>query len=141
VASDREVLEALDRGSVPFRAEAPLAEGSPLEATPRPAAAARVVAEGCRILEVEATACEGGGMLVAGEAFDPGWRAEVDGAEVPVLRADLALRAVPVPAGTHRVRMTYSPRAQWPGIAVSAAAVVLLVLRRVRSRNPGAVPR
>ncbi|HRA19962.1 MAG TPA: hypothetical protein PLZ56_05930, partial [Anaerolineae bacterium] len=37
------------------------------------------------------------GWLVFSEVHDPGWRAWVDGAPAPVLRADLALVAVPVP--------------------------------------------
>lgn len=48
-------------------------------------------------------------MLVLSESWYPGWGAEVDGNEAPVLRANLAFRAVPVPAGGHEVRLDFHP--------------------------------
>ena len=39
----------------------------------------------------------------------PGWRAEVDGTDRPIPRADYALRAVPLQAGDRLVRLTYEP--------------------------------
>ncbi|RME34953.1 MAG: hypothetical protein D6793_07930 [Thermoflexia bacterium] len=49
------------------------------------------------------------GFLVIGDLWYPGWRAEVDDQPAPVLRAYTALRAVPIPAGEHRVRLYYQP--------------------------------
>lgn len=51
------------------------------------------------------------GYAVFSEPYHPYWQATVDGRPTPVARADLAFRAVPVPAGTHRVRLEYRPRA------------------------------
>ncbi len=64
-------------------------------------------------------------LLVVADNWYPAWRARVDGEEAPVLRANHTLRAVPVPAGEHRVEMTYDSvvleRSGW-------ASVVTLVL-------------
>ncbi len=49
------------------------------------------------------------GVLVLSEIFYPGWRAWVDDREVEVLRANYLFRAIPVPAGAHRVRLLYDP--------------------------------
>jgi hypothetical protein len=49
------------------------------------------------------------GFLFVAGTWAPGWSARVDGREAPVLPANLAFRAVPVPAGDHVVEMTYSP--------------------------------
>lgn len=46
-------------------------------------------------------------LLVVADNWFPAWRATVDGAEAPVLRAYHTLRAVPVPAGTSTVEMWY----------------------------------
>jgi hypothetical protein len=135
VAGDQEVLAALERGSHPFRKEVLLAEGPGLNAADCPAATARVTAERCDAIDLEATACEGGGVMVVSEAHAPGWTATVDGATAPVLRADLALRAVHIPAGTHQVRMTYSPRSRWIGLAVTAAALALFAVHAPRRRR------
>ncbi len=50
-----------------------------------------------------------GGYLVLNDALVPGWSATVDGRAAPIVRADYAFRAVPVPAGDHDVMMRYSP--------------------------------
>lgn len=68
------------------------------------------------------------GFLVLTESFDPGWRARVDGRPSPLLRANLAFRAVAVPKGEHRVEMRYRPPGLVLGASLSAAAVVLLAL-------------
>lgn len=49
------------------------------------------------------------GMLVMNSAWHPWWRATVDGQETPVLKANVMFRAIAVPAGRHRVRMTFEP--------------------------------
>lgn len=68
-------------------------------------------------------------FLVIRDAFAPGWRARVDGATAPVLRADGRHRAVPVPRGTSRVVLEYHPPRLTIGLGVSlAAAAALLAL-------------
>jgi len=68
------------------------------------------------------------GYLVLSDAWYPGWRATVDGADVPLLRANYAFRAVPVPAGEHRVRMVFSPLSWKIGLAISGLTVLFLIL-------------
>jgi uncharacterized membrane protein YfhO len=66
--------------------------------------------------------------LFLADAFDPGWRATVDGTERPVRLANAMFRAVAVPAGRHVVVFRYEPRPlQW-GAAASLATGVLVLL-------------
>lgn len=82
------------------------------------------------------------GYLVLAEAHDPGWTAEVDGVPAPVLRADVAFRAVAVPAGRHLVTQRYRPPALVPSAVASAAswlalaATGLAALRRRVTSSP-----
>ena len=55
-------------------------------------------------LEVEASAPT---VIVLAQTFHPNWRATVNGSAVPVLRANHAFQAVPVPAGRSRVALAY----------------------------------
>ncbi len=76
------------------------------------------------------------GHLVLARAFDPGWKATVDGREAPVLRANYAFQAVEIPAGPCEVELRYLPdslvRGLWIGAAslLAAAACVLSARRR-----------
>lgn len=66
------------------------------------------------------------GFLVVGDRFDAGWRAWVDGAEAPVLRANVVLRGVPVPAGDHVVELRYAP--WWVAVGALVSGIALLTL-------------
>ncbi|HVY70498.1 MAG TPA: YfhO family protein [Verrucomicrobiae bacterium] len=46
-------------------------------------------------------------VLVIAQSYSSSWRAAVDGAATPLLRANVAFQAVPVPAGKHQVTLTY----------------------------------
>jgi CheY-like chemotaxis protein len=67
------------------------------------------------------------GVVVFSEVFYPGWKARVDGETVPILRANGCLRAVPVPAGSHRVEMSYLPRGLLFGVLAGFGAAGLVI--------------
>jgi len=73
-------------------------------------------------LEVTAS---GPALLVLVDTYDPGWRATLDGTPARVLRANVAFRAVAVPAGAHRVEMVYRPTSLWAGLGLSAVAALV----------------
>jgi hypothetical protein len=64
--------------------------------------------------------------LVVTRSWDSGWEARLDGARVPLRRCDLALMAVAVPAGEHRLSLSYRPVAFRAGAAVSGASLLVL---------------
>lgn len=79
--------------------------------------------------------------LVVRQTWAPGWQATVDGRSVSVNRVDVSFQGVRVPAGTHRVELTYRPAALTAGTALSlgsvAVGVVLVgtLLRRPKARR------
>ncbi len=54
-----------------------------------------------------------------------GWEATVNGDAATILRADLAWRAVVLPAGEHAVRLTFRQPGLMAGAGCSAGGVVL----------------
>jgi hypothetical protein len=60
------------------------------------------------------------------EAYDPGWTAVVDAAPAPVLPANGFAMAVPVPAGSHTVRLRYKTPGRPMGAALSLLSLALL---------------
>jgi hypothetical protein len=67
-------------------------------------------------------------LLVLTDSYYPGWTAHLDGAETPILPADVAFRGVPVPPGAHQVTFEYVPASFWIGVTVAVAALALLGL-------------
>ena len=70
------------------------------------------------------------GLAVFSEIWYPaGWKAFVDGNEVPVLRADYALRALMVEEGDHEVEFVFDPASFTVGRNISlASSIAILVL-------------
>lgn len=67
------------------------------------------------------------GLVMLSEVYDPGWKATVDGKSVPIYEADGLLRAIPVPAGTHTIELSYAPSSIRNGIVLSALTWVLAI--------------
>lgn len=76
-----------------------------------------------------------GGMLRILESWAPGWRATVNGAPAPVYRSDFLFLAVPVPAGSVDVELTYRPTSLRNGAIASGIGLVGLALCLVRRRK------
>jgi hypothetical protein len=85
---------------------------------------------------MEAEVLSGGPALaVFLETWYPAWKALVDGRRVSILRAYGALRAVPVPAGRHRIRMVYDSWTLKAGLWCSITAWIALILSLVVIRR------
>ncbi len=106
-----------------------LTTAPPCEVGPAPASGAtvRVSAErpGYWSLETESAAPA---LLVLSELAYPGWRAMVDGAPTRVMTAYIALQAVCVPAGQHRVIWEFRPAIFWWGAAISTVAALCVAV-------------
>jgi hypothetical protein len=123
----------VDPGFDPTR-EVLLPEGVPAQPSPEPPGSVRISEQRADRIVLEAE-LQDPGYVVLADAFDPGWRATLDGTAVPLLRANLGFRAVSAPAGRHRVEMVYRPRALWLGLAVSVTALLTALLLLLRPRR------
>ncbi|MBV9897682.1 MAG: hypothetical protein JO020_26280 [Chloroflexi bacterium] len=67
------------------------------------------------------------GFLLQREAWYPGWRARVDGADVPLQHADGLLRGVPLAAGQHDVEIYFDSPSFKRGALLSLAGMVVII--------------
>ncbi|HLH20955.1 MAG TPA: YfhO family protein [Chloroflexota bacterium] len=130
VPDDAEQLAILAAADFDPRREVLLAAPPPTESAGPPASPGAPVGQAvmrqsdANHLEFEVSGQAEGSYLLLSEVDFPGWRAEVDGAERPVLRADYALRAVPLHAGDHIVRLSYEPGSLRLGALITLLAAV-----------------
>jgi hypothetical protein len=76
-------------------------------------------------------------LLVVSEVAYEGWRATIDGRDVPILKPYGILRGIVVPAGTSEVVMRYRPASFVWGMWLSLAGCVALALLGVVGRGRG----
>lgn len=62
------------------------------------------------------------------DADYPGWKALLNGKEVPILRANDAFKAIALPPGHHQVEFVFKPTIVYIGAAVSLTTVVLTLI-------------
>ena len=77
-------------------------------------------------------------LLFLSDNYYPGWKAKVDGDEVPILRANYTFRAVPLGPGAHEVRFYYDSDVFKLGLLVTFSSLaVLAYLTLIRNRLAG----
>src|SRR5262249_27582941 len=80
-------------------------------------------------------------LLILSDTYAPGWHAWDNGRPVGILRADHALRGIPLGLGSHVVELRYRQPEFWLGLAISGATALglavggVLARRRARARH------
>ena len=85
------------------------------------------IAEASRERTVVEVDAKSAGLLVVSQVFYPGWSATLDGHYTELLRADYAFCGVVVPAGLHRVELTYASHPVRLGLLLSAVGLLALL--------------
>ncbi|OUS11204.1 hypothetical protein A9Q93_11745 [Nonlabens dokdonensis] len=69
------------------------------------------------------------GLAVFSEMYYPhGWKASIDGEQVPIAKVNYALRGLFVPAGTHEIVFTFEPEIVQTGSTIMLISNILLFL-------------
>jgi hypothetical protein len=142
VEASGRALERVVHGDFDFRRQVLLErwpDGLAGAGDPAPALAARIASDAPERVVVEVAAPRAG-LLVLADTFYPGWRARVDGRPADLLRGNALFRAVPLPAGSHRVAFEYAPASLRVGAALSLGSLGLLALVLLRTSRRSAVP-
>ena len=137
VGDGAEALGVLLSPSFDPKREVLLATGSPVSGAADFRGVTRILRREAELLEIEAELTHSG-FVVLVDAFDDAWKGWLDGESASVLRANLAFRAVAVPAGRHLIRLAYHPRSVTVGLLLSAAAAALGLAAILAGRRSGA---
>lgn len=117
-------LQSLDtkHAAVADEAFRAVLDGSPLDS-----GSVRLLKREANAVSYEVTT-QKGGLAVFSEIYYPGWTATLDDRPAEVGRVNYVLRALKVPAGTHRVTMEYKPSSVAATEAVAFTALALILL-------------
>jgi hypothetical protein len=127
VRDDREAT-ALMRAGHDFHQTALVEASLPLPSQPLEAQAKAIITSYAPehiVVSVESAAP---GLLVLAEPWYPGWSAAVNGSPAPCVPANAWMRAVPVPAGSSEVALTFRSTHLATGAAISLGALLLIGL-------------
>lgn len=84
-------------------------------------------------------------FLVLSEVYYPaGWKATLDGKEIPIHAANYILRGVEIPAGKHKLELVFAPDSYKTGVRLSLIGLLVsflalaggLVLKHLKRREP-----
>lgn len=89
-------------------------------------AAIHLTKYGLNELQFESRNAHEGLAVFSDMYYDKGWKAFVDGKETPIVRANYVLRAIKIPAGTHKIEFKFDPQSVVIGNKISAIASILL---------------
>jgi hypothetical protein len=108
----------------------PVIENSTASSMPRPVRAATpavIVDDQARRVVVRFESPQAGHLVLL-DSFYPGWRATLDGRDAQIMPANVAFRAVAVPAGSHEVIFTYEPMSVRVGLWVTVLSLATMVI-------------
>jgi len=139
VNSPQEAIQRMQPGNNFSPSEYAIAEtGESITTAPDSAGTARVevTTYNARNIELNTSRSQPGYLVLSEIYYPEGWRAYLDGEQVPIYKTNYILRGVEVPAGEHTVRLEFNPvsyiwgsRIAWFGnIAVWGIGIVTLVL-------------
>ena len=122
-ALDRLKQESLDPKVTVILSSSP---GTPSSPAGQPKGTANLHQWGPKRAEIE-TESNAAGVLMLNERWHPDWKVTIDGQPAELLRANIAFRAVSVPAGKHTVIFHYHPsmRSFWVTLSAWILAVGL----------------
>lgn len=136
VAEPDERLARLTKQEIDFTQIVLLEEDPGITASSLPAGSVQWISQGPDeySLRVEAPEPQ---LLFVSNNYLPYWRATIDGKDAPLLRANHAFQAVPVPAGAHEVSIRYRSGPVTASTFLSLGALVLVVAAGAGSRWRG----
>ncbi len=134
---DQNSIELILSGTIDFRKEVIIEELRKLidpvcDGTAR--GEVNLISENANEINLTVTS-DTNGFVVISDVWYPGWKAEIDGHRLDVLKANYLFRAVSVPAGKHELRLFYQSGSFYLGAVISLLSILILVITYLINRN------
>lgn len=84
---------------------------------------------------IDMTANKDYSLLIIGQSFYPGWRADIDNHPTEVLAANLNQQAIIVPPGDHEIRLNFLPQSFETGKIITFISLLSLVALAVLAQD------
>ena len=114
--ADTAIVEAESKKDIPFE---PVADST---------ASIRLIENKNDYILYESSAAANQYAVFSEVYYPRGWKAFIDGKEVPILKTNYALRGLPVPAGKHKIELKFEPRSYELGNSITMYASLLAFL-------------
>ncbi len=85
-------------------------------------------------IELE-TSTENEAFLVILDSYYPGWKAYIENKEIEIIEANYIFKALKIPAGSHKIKLTFDPNNFKAGIAVSLITLLILIFFIIRVKK------
>jgi hypothetical protein len=92
------------------------------------AASIKLTKYGLNDLSFQSTNSQAGLGVFSDMYYPHGWTAYVDGKETPIIKANYVLRAIRIPAGTHKIDFKFHPSSFYTGDTIALICSILLYL-------------
>lgn len=75
------------------------------------------------------------GLLVVSKPHYPGWKAFLDGKQVPIIYTNYLFTGIEVPSGNHTLSLRYQPKSFYIGIMISLGSAFTLLFWTIKKRK------
>lgn len=106
---------------------------SPVKVTPDSLAKIEILEHKPNYLKYESTSGSDGLAVFSEIYYANGWKAFIDNKEIPIIRANYVLRALPVSAGKHTIEFRFEPAAYEIGNTITLISSWLMLLAMIGS--------
>ncbi|MDP2649863.1 MAG: YfhO family protein [bacterium] len=136
IKDEKQILKTIFSSDFNLRHEIVLEDDPKIVKTSGDIGSAKIVNYLANDIEISVDS-KANGLLFLAESYNKGWKASVDGKNVPILRANYTFRAIGVEAGKHSVRFWYDPWSFKLGVylAIGGAIGILITILISKKAN------
>ena len=134
IKDQKQILETLFSKDFDLRSEIVLEDNPGIDMGERDMGVAQIISYHPNNIEISVDS-KSNALLFLADSFALGWKASVDGENVPILRANYTFRAIGIDKGKHNVRFWYDPWSFKLGVYFAIGGLIGILIMILISKN------